>query len=103
MAEITRHRQGELVRGVLEILAQHPDGLHVTEVLKELDKAVPPTAFEASTYPNRPQVRRYEKIVRFSTIPAVKSGWLVKSKGLWSITDEGRKGLESFSEPEALM
>lgn len=33
MAEITRKRQGELVRGVLEILARHPDGLHVREVL----------------------------------------------------------------------
>lgn len=46
MAEITRKRQGELVRGALEILAQHPDGLHVTEVLTNLEVAVPPTPFE---------------------------------------------------------
>jgi restriction system protein len=103
MAETGRKRQGQLVRGVFEILARHPDGLQVTEVLKELEASVPPTPFEASTYPNRPQVRRYEKIVRFSTIPAVKSGWLVKNKGLWSLTDEGRKALESFPDPEALM
>jgi restriction system protein len=103
MAETGRKRQGELVRGVLEILVCHPDGLQVTEVLKELEATVPPTSFEASTYPNRPRVRRYEKIVRFSTIPTVKSGWLVKNKGLWSVTDEGRKALESFRDPEALM
>lgn len=103
MAETGRKRQGELVRGVLEILARHPDGLQVAEVMRELEAAVPPTPFEASTYPNRPQVRRYEKIVRFSTIPSVKSGWLVKDKGLWSLTDEGRTALESFRDPERLM
>jgi hypothetical protein len=37
---------------------------------------VPPTPFEASDYPNHPGVPRYEYIVRFSTIPFVKAGWL---------------------------
>ena len=103
MAETGRKRQGELVRGVLEILTHHPDGLQVAEVMKEVEAAVPPTPFEASTYPKRPQVRRYEKIVRFSTIPSVKSGWLMKNQGLWSLTDEGRKALDSFRDPETLM
>jgi restriction system protein len=34
-------------------------------------------------------VRRYEKIIRFSTVPFVKAGWLVKTKGTWTATDEG--------------
>ena len=29
---------------------------------------MPPTDFESSTYPNRPGIRRYEKIVRFASI-----------------------------------
>jgi len=30
----------------------------------------------------------------------VKAGWLVKDRGLWSITEEGNKALERFSDPE---
>jgi restriction system protein len=65
-----------------------------------LEKTVPPTEFENSPYPNHPNVRRYERIVRFSTIGAVKAGWLIKNKGLWSITDEGKKAFEKFADPE---
>lgn len=34
-------------------------------------------------------MRRDEKIIRFSTIAPVKAGWLVKTKGTWTATDEG--------------
>ena len=100
MAEITKRRSGELVRGVFKILLKHPDGLPAKEVLRQLADIVPPTPFEASMYPNRPNVRRYEKIVRFSTINTVKAGWLLKDKGSWSLTDEGRAAFEKFSDAE---
>lgn len=100
MAEITNKRVGELQRGVMQILMDHPDGLPAKDVLERLEKLVPPTDFEKSEYPNRPGVRRFEKIVRFSTISPVKAGWLVKSKGRWSVTDEGRKALSDFKDPE---
>jgi restriction system protein len=103
LAEITRRRSGELVRGVFQILTQQPDGLPAKDVLSRLEKLVPPTAFENSTYPNRPQNRRFEKIARFSTIGAVKAGWLVKNKGTWSLTDEGRSAFQRFTDPEAFM
>jgi restriction system protein len=65
---------------------------------------VPPTPFEASDYPNHPGVPRYEYIVRFSTIPFVKAGWLTKTKGQWSATDEGSAALARHaSDPEAFM
>lgn len=100
MAEVTRRRVGELVRGVLEILRQHQEGYLAKDLLKELEKRVPPTNFENSTYPHRPDVRRYERIARFSTIAAVKAGWLVKDRGLWTITEEGSKALDRFPDPE---
>jgi restriction system protein len=81
MAEITRRRTGELVRGVFQILLSHPDGLRAKEVLSQLKGLVPPTPFEAGDYASTPGVRRYEKNIRFSTIPAAKAGWLVKNKG----------------------
>lgn len=100
MAEITRRRVGELQRGVLKILLDFPDGLPAKEVLTRLESVLPPTDFEKSDYPNRPGVRRFEKIVRFATIAPVKAGWLVKSKGRWSVTDEGRKAYGRFPDPE---
>src|SRR5262245_36839274 len=99
MAQINR-RRGELARGVFQILLSHPDGLPAKEVLARLQGAVPPTEFEKTMYPERPNVRRYEKIVRFSTIGPVKAGWLTKNKGLWSLSDEGRKAFAQYSDPE---
>ena len=89
MAEITARRQGELLAGVFQVLQKHPDGLGAKDVLRRVSEIVPPTPFEAAEYPNRPGVRRYEKIIRSSTVPFVKAGWLVKTKGTWTATDEG--------------
>jgi restriction system protein len=100
MAEITTRRSGELVQGVFRILSTYPDGLPAKQVLEKLESVVPPTSFEKSVYPKRPDTRRFEKIVRFSTIAAVKAGWLQKSKGNWSVTDEGRAALTKFSDPQ---
>jgi hypothetical protein len=36
------------------------------------------TAFENEDYPSQPEVRRYPKMLRFATITAVKTGWLIK-------------------------
>ncbi|MBI4601555.1 MAG: restriction endonuclease [Planctomycetes bacterium] len=103
MPEITRQRTGELTRGVFNILKDHPDGLPAREVLRRLEQIVPPTEFEQSTYPNHPDVRRYEKIVRFQTIGPVKAGWLVKERGQWRLTPEGKAAYERHKDPEELM
>ncbi|MBM4009676.1 MAG: Mrr restriction system protein [Planctomycetes bacterium] len=100
MAEITRRRTGELVRGVFRILMDVLDALPAKDVLRRLQEVVPPTQFEGSCYPNLPNVRRYEKIVRFSTITAVKAGWLLKNKGAWSLTEAGRNAFAKFKDPE---
>lgn len=100
MAEITNERVGELIRGVFKILIQNPEGVKAKEVLLLLEKNVPPTPFEASDYPNRPGVRRYEKIVRFGTVGCVKAGWLVKTKGNWQVTETGIQAFNKFTNPK---
>jgi restriction system protein len=102
MAEITRRRQGELLQAVFQVLSEHPEGLPATEVFRNVEQSIGSTDFEKSEYPKQPGMRRFEKIVRFSTIGAVKAGWLVKNKGTWILTDEGRKALASFPDPEDL-
>jgi restriction system protein len=88
---------------VFRLLLAQPEGLPAKSILKQLAEILPPTDFEKTTYPRRPDVRRYEKIVRFSTIGPVKAGWLVKNKGLWTITDAGRKAYDQFPDPEQFM
>jgi restriction system protein len=62
---------------------------------------MPPNEFENSGYESNGQ-RRRPYIVRFSTIALVKAGWLVKNKGHWSITEEGKIALAMFPTAEAL-
>lgn len=99
MAEISVRRTGELLRGVFQILLQHSEGLPAKEVIAELKKLVPPTPFEASEYPDRPGVVRYDKIVRFYTINCVKAGWLVKD-GAWTVTQAGVEAFTQLKDPE---
>lgn len=100
MAEITNRRSGELVRKVIEVRKDHPEGLQAKDVLKRVEEALPLTPFEQSVYPKNPTVRRYEKILRFSTIGPVKAGWILKSKGTWSVTEQGLKAYREFKDPE---
>jgi len=97
---ITRKRVGELQRGVIKILLDSPDGLPAKEVLHRLEQVVPPTAFERSDYPKHPGIRRFEKMARFATIGPVKAGWLVKSKGRWYLTEEGRRAYNQITDPQ---
>lgn len=100
MAEITVRRRGELTRGVFGILLDQPDGISAKEVLARLREIVPPTPFEASEYPNLPGVERYGKIVRFATIAPVKAGWLVKNRGVWTVTEAGIEAYGRITDPE---
>lgn len=97
----SRRRQGELVRGVFEILSAEPEGLPAHEVLARLEETVPPTDYENSFYPRNPSVRRREKGVRFATISFVKAGWLRKEKGVWRVTPDGLEALARHPDPEA--
>jgi restriction system protein len=99
MAEYTAKRRGELIRKAFEILLKLPDGLPAKEVLERVEKSLPPTVFEKASYPNRPDVRRFEKMVRFASIRHVKAGWLLKSKGRWFLTEEGRQAYQKFKDP----
>lgn len=102
MAEITRERTGQMVRTVFAILVDSPEGKRASAVIEEAKKRLPPTDFELSLYP-KSGLQRYDKILRFSTIAPVKAGWLVKSKGTWIITEEGKAAYEKFFDAKDLV
>lgn len=99
MAEVTRRRTGELLRELFHILMADPEGVQASAALQALASKVQLTPYEAASYESGG--RRFDKIVRFATVDCVKAGWLVKEKGIWSITDEGRKAHAELADPEA--
>jgi restriction system protein len=100
VAEITPGRIGEFLRIVFDLLWNKPEGLPATEILAQIPKSTPLSEYENGFFPSAPNAPRYEKIIRLATIPLVKAGWLVKNKGRWYITEEGRQACKSFTAAE---
>jgi restriction system protein len=101
MAEISKARWGQYKKNVLDILSKHNDGLHWKDLFTKLEEVMPANEFENSSYESNGQ-RRRPYIVRFATIAIVKAGWLVKEKGIWTITDDGRDALVKYSTSDEI-
>jgi restriction system protein len=99
MAEITRRRTGELLRALFKLLMASPDGLPARIALQQLEQQLTLTEYEKGEYDSGG--RRFDKIVRFATVDCVKAGWLVKDKGTWLVTEEGRDVYKKLTDPEA--
>lgn len=99
MAEITYKRTGELLRELFKILLAAPEGMPARDAMKQLAASVSLTSYEASDYPSGG--RCFDKIVRFATVDCVKAGWLVKQKGIWSVTEEGEQAYKLHNSGEA--
>lgn len=98
MADVTKRRTGEMVRKLFEILLQHPDGLQAAESVRRVADQMTMSPYEAGNYDSGG--RRFDKILRFATVDCVKAGWLVKTKGTWTVTDAGREAYQSLTDPE---
>ena len=98
MADVTRRRTGEFIRKLFELLIPHPEGLPAREALDALRAKVQLTEYEKGSYESGGQ--RFEQIVRSATVDCVKAGWLLKHKGRWSITDEGKAIYATIADPE---
>jgi restriction system protein len=98
MPDITRQRSGELVRAVFAILIPHTDGMQAKDVLHELRQRVKLTPYELGEYESGGG-QRVDKIIRFATIDCAKAGWMIKQKGRWSLTDEGRQAYKQINDP----
>jgi len=92
-----------MIQAIFKILTDKAEGLPAREVIQQVEGLLPPSVFESEEYPDNPGVRRFDKILRFNTTPSVKAGWLVKNKGTWLVTDEGRAAASRFPDPADLM
>lgn len=102
MADVTLNRIGELLRSVLELLWNKPEGIPAKEILAFLPEITQLTDYERGYSPPT-NIPRYERIVRLATVPLVKAGWLVKNnKGRWYITEEGRQACRRYPNAQEL-
>jgi restriction system protein len=101
MAQLTKQRRGELLRAVFEVLAQHPDGIAAKDALAGAEQRLTLTDYERAYYDSG--ARRFDKVVRFQTLNAVKAGWMTKVKGTWTATDEGIAALAAYPDPLTFM
>jgi len=100
MTEIAPHRISEFLRIVFVRLWQEHAGLPVGEVLAYIPQATPLSEYEREDFPST-HTPRYERVVRLATPAYVKAGWLVKSKGRWYLTDEGKQACKSFATADS--
>lgn len=98
MAEVSLRRNGEFLRKVFEILLPLPEGMRARDVISEVASKLKLTDWEKSEYESGGL--RYDKIIRFATVDCVKAGWLLKNKGSWSVTEEGKKAYAKYQDPE---
>jgi restriction system protein len=96
MTENPSQRMGEFIRMVFFRLWQERLGLPVGDIMAYIPQVIPLTEYESSNIPST-HTPRYERTVRLASIPYGKAGWLVKSKGRWFLTDEGKRACRSFS------
>lgn len=66
-------RQGELIRGVMKVLLDHPNGLPGREVLALVQELVPFTEYELGHYDSTPNEPRGVIATRFWTVNCVKA------------------------------
>jgi restriction system protein len=102
MADITTRRQGEIVQALFRVLADHPEGLPSRDAIQAVSNKIELSPYELSGFASAPNEPRFPKLLRFATINAVKAGWLLKQKGHWTLTEEGRTALKDFPDPEDL-
>lgn len=95
---ITRERTGLLLQTLFRVLLEHPDGMAARDALEAVAGRVQLTEHEAGEYETGG--RRFDKILRFATVDAVKANWMTKAKGIWAITDAGQEALKTYPKSE---
>ena len=98
MAEISRRRTGEYLRKLFEILMKQPDGLPARDAVQATAEQLELSEWESGHYEGGGW--RFDKVLRWATVDCVKAEWLVKNKGRWTVTDDGRKAYRTFTDPE---
>lgn len=88
---MTSYRPQEAVRYALQLLKKNGGQMRSGDIFAEMGKNFPKTPYE--TEQTKSGNRRWENWLAFYSIDAVKTGFLIKDKGIWHLTEEGERAL----------
>lgn len=88
---MTNLRPQECIHDALILIKQNGGQMRLGDIFTELGKNFPQSPYETEVTKGGNQ--RWENWLAFYSIDAVKTGFLVKNKGMWHITEEGDNAL----------
>ena len=82
----------------MTILSKNGGSMPIRLLIKEVEKSVDLSEWEKETLENTGNIR-WLSIMHFSSVDFVRAGFLIKKKGVWTITPEGEEALKLGAEP----
>jgi restriction system protein len=79
-----------LIKFVLGLLKNHPDGMRPRDIYAEIESKLPLDDFDKETMKGS-GLPRWRALLHFQSVAATKAELLTKSDGRWLVTEEGRK------------
>ena len=89
----SKQTAAKVIYEAFKILKNAGGQLSGREVTEQVGKNVEFTSWEQERYAKSGYIR-WQSILHFYTIDAIKAGFLRKQKGIWILTSEGEKALE---------
>jgi restriction system protein len=89
------------IHAAFKILKEEGGHLPGKEVLERIRTSVTFNDWEKGTFEKTGNIR-WESVLHFFTIDAIKAGYMRKSKGVWYLTPEGETALKKY-DPIALL
>lgn len=89
----TKQTGAKTLHEAFKILKENNGSLAGSEVVSQIENRIDLTPYEKERYEKTGYIR-WQSILHFYTIDAVKAGYLVKKKGVWYLTNEGEKAIE---------
>jgi restriction system protein len=101
--EISSDRKFEYLKTALSLVKDAgDDGIAPKDLFPRAMLTLRPSGIELQPYKGQPGSPRFQTIIRFMTIRAVKAGWMIKDRGRWYITEAGVTALAKYPSASAL-
>ena len=82
-----------VLHAALEIIRENGGELHIKQLTEEIERRVELDEWAKDRYEKTGYVR-WQSILHFFSIDAVKAGFLIKKKGVWYLTPEGETAIK---------
>ncbi len=89
----SKQSAAKTIFATFNILKESGGSLSGKKIIEKIRDTVEFTKWEKQVYEKTGYVR-WESLLHFYTIDAIKAGFLIKNKGVWYLTDEGEKAIK---------